>query len=596
MEMISNKTPVISLIGRPNVGKSSIYNRLMKRANKVITHDIPGVTRDRHYGIATFDDMAGIDPLEAIIVDTGGFYPQKITEDDSNRDSFFNIMADHAKLAIAESDLVLFIVDAREGVIPFDKTIANFIRSEKKDFWLLVNKYDSDKQAGEEAEFYSLGVDSDDLITISAAHGRGFPTLRERIHKRIHALDTLNLGEDNELELQRGVKPNSEVVSNLAIIGAPNAGKSTLLNKLIGADRALVSDIPGTTVDPIEGFVEIFFGRDVDRLNKRYVSKQQLQEKEKQIDAEVESISGEREMEMIAAYEEFQEEAYDKLKDFHGDIDQKFAQDAQSLKMNEEDYLEKKIFEEDLSLDQDDETSEPEEIKKKERSTNYRSVKIVDTAGIRRQKSVKGFVESQSVFRALRAITDCDVVVMLMDATKGISHQDRRLCDIALEKGKSIIVCLNKVDLIREKIKDHRARKEWIQDLRDTIPWLDFCEIVTISAKYGQRIKHLRNAIKQTILVRNIQVTTSALNRAIAGLVARNQIFVKGSRSAFKIKYVSMVKSDPPTFLLFTNKIKDIPQNYRRYLKNGLRATFNLVNTPVHLIFRSNKKIEKKIF
>src|SRR5690606_14081188 len=157
MEKEMKRDFVVSIIGRPNVGKSSLFNRLMRKQHKALTLDRPGVTRDRHYGIAKFDDLAHKKEVEVILVDTGGFYPVRVEEGRDNVSAFFNIMKDHARLAIDESDLVLFVVDAREGVLPVDREIASAIRARKKPFWLVVNKFDSDAQSGTEYEFYELG-------------------------------------------------------------------------------------------------------------------------------------------------------------------------------------------------------------------------------------------------------------------------------------------------------------------------------------------------------------------------------------------------------------------------------------------------------
>ena len=243
---------VVSLIGRPNVGKSTIFNRLMRKAFKAMTYDQPGVTRDRHYGILTLDDGQEENKEDLIIVDTGGFYPERIEEKTKKgkkqvSEPFFNIMADHAKLAIDESDLILFVVDVREGLLPFDETIANYIRTTHKPFWLVVNKYDTDKQMGDEAEFYSLGTGESEFLLVSAEHDRGLTELREKLYQFANDFKT---AQDDGREIQKGVKPNHDVVANIALIGAPNAGKSTLLNQLIGAQRALVSDIAGSTVVP----------------------------------------------------------------------------------------------------------------------------------------------------------------------------------------------------------------------------------------------------------------------------------------------------------------------------------------------------------
>ncbi|MBT5092928.1 MAG: GTP-binding protein, partial [Halobacteriovoraceae bacterium] len=234
---MNTRNMVISIIGRPNVGKSSLFNRFMKRSSKALTHDQPGVTRDRHYGMATFDAIDVDKSADAILVDTGGFYPEKVEadkkglEEEYKANTFFNIMKDHAYLAIAESDLVLFVVDVREGVLPFDQKIADYIRTQKKEIWLVINKYDTDKQVGEDAEFYSLGLDPDNMFTVSAAHNRGLVTLEERLQEKIINFEEgqEEIGPYGEIpQLQKGVTPRLTVVSRLALIGAPNAGKSTL--------------------------------------------------------------------------------------------------------------------------------------------------------------------------------------------------------------------------------------------------------------------------------------------------------------------------------------------------------------------------------
>ena len=268
---MKKRSCVISIIGRPNVGKSSIFNRLMRTNHKAITFNEPGVTRDRHYGVTRIDDY-GDESAELILVDTGGFYPQKIEEQaekqkDQNANKFFNIMAEHAQLAIEESDLVLFVVDVREGALPFDETIADFLRTQKKEFWLVINKYDTDKQMGDEIDFYSLGLDPSEMLLVSAEHGRGLDDLRKKLYKKSQSFNYLD--ENLTPNLQKGVTPREQVVARTALIGAPNAGKSTLLNHLIGASRALVSDIPGTTVDPIEGYFDMYFGQDVDQLEEK---------------------------------------------------------------------------------------------------------------------------------------------------------------------------------------------------------------------------------------------------------------------------------------------------------------------------------------
>ncbi len=583
-------TPVVSFIGRPNVGKSTLFNRLMRDQQRAITFDLPGVTRDRHYGVTTLKEVRNLSDQEVILVDTGGFYPQQIDESmvKEREELFFNVMAEHAKIAISESDLVLLVVDAREGFIPFDKQIVSEIRRANKEFWVLVNKYDSDKQSGEEIQFYSLGIDEEQMVVTSGAHNLGIEELRTRLHKRMSVVAEERKGEIESLDLQLGVRPYSDVVSSIALIGGPNAGKSTLLNCIVGAKRALVSDIAGTTVDPIEGYFEMYFrGDDIQLLAGQ--------------ENEFRNGASRGDAAILREYKQVLPELQDLQKNTYSlDDDEELDGDLEDFELEEEgdifsdrDYAE--LLANDQLIEEEAELVE-EEVAEEEPVVEgaLRSLKIVDTAGIRRQSNIKGKIESMSVFRALRAITEAEIVVMVIDATKGISHQDRRLADIAIDKGKSIILCLNKMDLLWHQLKDRNKRKEWLEDMRAKIPWLSYCEIVTLSAKRRKNIKALKNALRQTVMVRNRPLPTSRLNKIVYSLVENHPIILKGSRGLpFKIRYASNVKTNPPTILFFANKTKDIPMNYRRYLQNAIRREFQLVNTPVHLIFRNNRDLGK---
>jgi GTPase len=596
------RSPVVSIIGRPNVGKSTIFNRLMRQAKLAMTHDQPGVTRDRHYGILDIDDFNG-NKEEIILIDTGGFYPEKVDIDETkknNIDSFFNIMADHARLAIRESDLVLFVVDVREGLNPFDEGIREFIRMEKKPLWVLVNKFDTEKQNGDEVDFYRLDVDSEDLLLISAEHNRGVGELRERLS--FYARDFKE--QDDPEMLQIGVKPHHDVVSSVAIVGAPNAGKSTLLNALVGAQRALVSEIAGTTVDPIEGYIDLFFGDEAELLKSQdnqfrkdaqtlYDEMKEWSDKGADIDPDDEVSErvyleyGEMAPELGLVVDK-EDDINDKKSDFDG---------VESLTdFDLSDYFSDEAIEK--TLDGAIQESADVELEEARRgmTEGFRSIKLVDTAGIRRSKKVEGFIEEQSVYRSLRAITGSDVVIFMIDATLGITHQDRRLLDIALEKGKSLIICLNKIDLLKDIFSNQKKKKEWLADLKFKIPWLGFCQLITISAKNNRNLGFLKSAVRETIMVRNRKVPTAQLNKTIAELVDRHPVIVNRTGGVrFKVKYASMIKSSPPTFLLFTNKSQGIPDNYKRFLVNGIRRDFRLLNTPVHIIFRTSSDLERRM-
>lgn len=537
------RTFVVSLIGRPNVGKSTVFNRLMGNATKAITHNEPGVTRDRHYGIAKIDEL-GLNN-EIILVDTGGFYTNQIREEDIHTKSkFFNLMRTHADTAISESDLVLMVADVREGLLPLDSEIATFIRSRKKEFWLILNKYDGNNQAGLESEFYKLGVDK--VFCVSAAHGSGFMDLREELQRKVSSIES-----DSAPVLQKGITPREDVISKVAIIGAPNAGKSTLLNNLLGADRALVSEIPGTTVDPVEGYFDLFFGEEVAELSEK-----------KEFTPNKTIFS-----------------QYDAFKKNNPDVYRRVEESYQSL--------------DDIKFE-DFETG-PEEVVA-EVGSFWRSVQIVDTAGIRKKSSVEGVIESQSVFRSLKCISESEIVIFMMDVTKGMGHQDRRLIGIALEKGKSVIVCLNKIDLLKEEMKDEKSKNEWMDKLLRSAPWLNFCDTIPISAKNNKYIGRLKDSLKKTIKIRCHKIPTGELNRTMLRLLDERPLTAAATKGVrLRVKYSSMVKSSPPTFLLFVNRSKGIPEHYRRYLQNGLRKEFNLFNSPVHLIFRKGSELESKV-
>lgn len=610
---MNKRSMVVSIIGRPNVGKSTIFNRLMKKQHLAMTHDQPGVTRDRHYGIMTIEELIDNEMMkeEIILVDTGGFYPDKIEIDThkkkNNVDPFFNIMADHAKLAIDESDLVLFAVDVREGLLPFDKGICDYIKSTRKPFWLVMNKFDTEKQEGDQYDFYNLGLDEENMMRVSAEHNRGFYDLRERLLKTAVKFRSNELITAANDYLQPGVKPRNDVVASVAIIGAPNAGKSTLLNCLVGAQRALVSEIAGTTVDPIEGYIDLYFGPDVEMLstkenpfrkdNTEIFDELKRFQESGDVDLNISEDEEDLSEEEKKVYVEFGQTVESTFQDDEGEADLGASSDFSFDESNTgRDYYSETEILNEIEKNWNAPEEEVENLEFAKEVNRWRSLKIVDTAGIRKSKLVEGFIETQSVYRSLRSITESDVVLFMIDSTLGITHQDRRLIDIALEKGKSLIVCLNKIDLLKETFANEKKKKEWLQNLKDDVPWLGFCQLVTISAQKNRNINYLREAIKRTIVIRNRKIPTGALNRCLLALTDKNPVIVKKTNGTrFKVKYASMLKSSPPTFLLFSNKSQGIPENYRRYLVNGLRSEFDLTNTPVHLIFRTSTDIERRM-
>ncbi|MDA8793203.1 50S ribosome-binding GTPase [Bacteriovoracaceae bacterium] len=566
---------VVSLIGRPNVGKSSIFNRLLHQQHKAITFNRPGVTRDRHYALASLDDYSKGEEqvFNYVLVDTGGFYPTYDKEDhplEYSKDAkpFFHIMGQQAKLAIEESDLILFVMDVREGLNPLDEDICQYLRKAKKPFLTLLNKYDTDKQAGDEGDFYSLGLD--DFLKVSAEHSTGFLELKESIISFFKQQHESNEVLPTNEKLQKGVLPDYQLVGNVAIIGAPNAGKSTLLNTLVGAERSLVSPVAGTTADPIETFINLDFESSAKDL--------------KQFESDFSKIRQERQeiQEDLKAREE--EKVYEKLL-VTMEKEAALEDNNDVAEVDETELLEVSAESTEIENIESEETVSDDDF---ERLSNWKSVRLVDTAGIRRKSRVDGTIEEKSVYRSLRAISESDVVICLVDVGIGLTHHDRRLCDIAFEKGKSVVITLNKIDLHSDIFQNEINKREFLLDLRDKLPWLDACEIIHISAKERTSIRKLKKSLVQTLLVRKRAIKTGELNRCIQGLVGRNSFYLPKSRHVeYRVKYASMVKADPPTFILFGNGKKGVPTNFRRYLVNGIRNHFKIRNTPVHLLFRN---------
>ncbi len=540
------KTPVISIIGRPNVGKSTIFNRLLGNSMKAITHNRPGVTRDRHYGLYKYTDSDHQDK-DLILVDTGGFYPDLETIDD---DKLYSVMAQQARIAVKESDLVLIVMDVRDGLLPFDESIVQFTRKEKKNFWILVNKYDDDRLAGIESDFYKYA--SEGISLVSAEHNRGLSDLKDRISNFAKEFTT------EQEKIFDGVKPNFQIGGRISIIGAPNVGKSTLLNHLIGSERASVSSIAGTTIDPIEGFIDLDFGQDV-----KYLKTSQFNFKKDE----------------ISLFKKVLEEG-------DGFIDTKEYDDGNFF--YEQDDLDVSLEEtsDEVIIIQEEEPEDETIIE-----DTIRSLKVIDTAGIRRKSQVSDFIETQSVYRSLRAINESDIVIYMVDGVVGLTSQDKKLMGIAIERGKTLVIAINKIDLKEEVYSDKKEKKEFLLDFEYELPWLKYCRPVFISAKTGWGIKGLKQSIKEGLIYRNKSIPTGALNRVIHQLVERNPTVIRGRGGAreFKFKYAAMVKSDPPTFLLFVNRSRGVPVQFRRYLVNGIRRNFPIPNTPIHLVFRTGK-------
>jgi GTP-binding protein len=517
------KTKIVSIIGRPNVGKSTIFNRLTKSKRRSLTFDTPGVTRDGHYGLVTLDEVyqKDVSPQSFLLVDTGGFYVDhsKVVDAGINDEEIlWDQVAEQSLTAIKESDFCLVVADIRDGLMPADEEIIKMLRQTGKLFWLLLNKCDSSKQELDIADFSKLGLDEDEIFLLSAEHDIGFDSFKTNLQLLLNTLET----SEGDL-LVSNVVPQYPLVGSLAIIGAPNVGKSTLLNQLLGMERSIVSPVAGTTVDPVEAYLTMNLGEAAHEVDDFWLNQDQ---------------------DYLGSFA--QHKKYDQL------------------------------------------------INSEEQSC--RSILILDTAGIRRQSSVDGFIETQSVYRSLRCLTDASLVLYIIDAYKGLTHHDRHLIGLSLEKGKTIFLLLNKFDLVKKKLKeDGREVSDWLEHWQQMVPWLEFCEMIPLSARTGEGVAKIRARVKEFFINRAKAVSTGELNRVIQSLIdAKPLNFHEGKGVTLKLKYASLVKNFPPTILLFTNKSQNIPVHYRRYLVNGIREGMDWKNTPVHLIFRTNSDREKR--
>ncbi len=451
-----NVRPVVAIVGRPNVGKSCLFNRIA-RAQRSIVADQPGVTRDRIYAEAEIS--GAVDDREIVLVDTGGFDPE-------SEDPIMRRVLEQSQLAVDEADVIIFLADGRAGVMPEDHDVAKMLRKSGKPVVLAVNKLDGPSQDALLHEFFALGVAR--MLPISAAHGRGVGELAELVAESLPpAANAPPVDESPE----EGADPEAEPqVVRVAVIGRPNAGKSSLVNRLLGEDRHLVSEVAGTTVD-----------------------------------------------------------AVDSLFTYAG-----------------QDYL------------------------------------FVDTAGIRRKRSIAQRVERFSVFAALKGLERSDVALLLLDATEEIANQDARVASFAYERGKAVILVVSKWDLVSgKKTATHT------EELRQALPHLAYAPIVYTSAHTGMGVDKLMPLVKRLHREHGQRVSTGELNRFIEGLVEKNPPPSKRGRTG-RIYYLTQVGVRPPRFLVSVNDPDLMHFSYRRFLMNELRRAYGFAGVPLLLGFRSH--------
>lgn len=445
-----NRKPIIAIVGRPNVGKSTFVNRLVGKRQSIVD-DRPGVTRDRIY----FDVEWQNKPFT--VIDTGGIIP-------GDEDEIMLSIYDQAKIACEEADKIIFIVDGLEGVTPVDSDIANILRQSNKPIFLAVNKVDSHNQITMISDFYSLAIG--EPIAISALHGSGgVGDLLEEI--------TSDFSYDVEEEEDKTIK--------IAIVGRPNAGKSSIVNALLGEKRVIVSDVSGTTRDSIDS-----------RLNYN---------------------------------------------------DQEFV--------------------------------------------------IIDTAGIRKKAKVDYGVEKFAVDRAIRSIRECDVALMVIDATEainGISDQDKKIASIITDAGKGMVIAINKWDLIEDK-KSNTINK-FEEKIAREIPFLDYVPKIYISAVTHQRLNQIFTRVVEVQKERSKRVSTGLLNKVVNEAYALNPPqTIRNKR--LKIMYSTQATIEPPTFILFANNEDLMKDHYKRYMENKLREAFGFMGTPIRISVRTRSEKKK---
>lgn len=436
--------PVVAVVGRPNVGKSTLFNALAGSRISIV-EDTPGVTRDRIYADVSWLNYA------FTLIDTGGIEPE-------SKDIILAQMRAQAETAIMTADVILFLTDVRQGLVDADFKVADMLRRSGRPVLLIVNKVDSfEKFMPDVYEFYNLGLG--DPIPISAAGKLGIGDMLDEVVKHFPGA----AGEEEEDERPK-----------IAVIGKPNAGKSSIVNRLLGEDRVIVSPIAGTTRDAIDTTVT--------RNGQEYV--------------------------------------------------------------------------------------------------------FIDTAGLRRKSKVKEELERYSIIRTVTAVERCDVAVLVIDAEEGVTEQDAKIAGIAHERGKGMIIAVNKWDLIE---KDNHTMKEFTEKIWEKLSYMPYAELIFLSAKTGQRLPKLFDMIDAVIANCALRVQTGVLNEILTEAMAMKQPpSDKGKR--LRIYYITQVSVKPPTFVMFINDKNLTHFSYTRYIENQIRTTFGFRGTPIKFIYRERKE------
>lgn len=436
--------PIVAIVGRPNVGKSTLFNVLAGEKISIV-QDTPGVTRDRIYA-----DINWLD-YNFTLIDTGGIEPE-------SDNIILKSMREQAEIAIETADVILFMTDVRQGMVDDDAKVADMLRRSKKPIVLVVNKVDSfEKFMPDVYEFYNLGLGDPHPISGSSRLGIGEMLDEVVSHFNESAKD------DTEDERPR-----------IAIIGKPNVGKSSIINKLLGEDRVIVSDIAGTTRDAVD--------TEIVRNGREYV--------------------------------------------------------------------------------------------------------FIDTAGLRRKSKIKEDIERYSIIRTVSAVERCNVAVLVIDATEGITDQDAKIAGIAHDRGKGMIIAVNKWDAIE---KNDKTIYKFTEEIRNKLSYMPYAELLFISAQTGQRLPKLFETIDAVIENHSLRIATGVLNEIMSEAVAMQQPpSDKGKR--LKLYYITQVSVKPPTFVIFVNDKELMHFSYTRYIENRIRESFGFRGTPLKFIIRERKE------
>ena len=454
---MKQRKAVVALVGRPNVGKSTLFNRLIG-ARTAIVEDLPGTTRDRIYGEAEWRGMS------FIVIDTGGLEAQKTAENraarpgvaplarDSSR--YVTEITNQAQIAVDEADVIVCVVDGKDGLTAADEDLAEYLQQTTKPILLAVNKAESERRQLNAPEFWALGIG--EPLAISAFHGIGVGDLLDQIVAELSDSPVTDEVEDDGVAV--------------ALVGRPNVGKSSLLNTLIGRERAIVSEVAGTTRDPV----------DTDLV-----------------------------------------------------------------------YHSQKIT-------------------------------LIDTAGIRRRGRVEPGIEKYSVLRSMRSIDRADVALLLIDGVDGVTAQDAHIAGYVLEAHKSVIVLVNKWDIVK---KDTQTMVEYTREVRADLKFLDYVPVLFISALTKQRVQKVLPTALAVAAERRYRIPTSELNGVIQDAYHRSPPASKQLRP-FRIYYATQASVEPPTFVLFVNDPELAHFSYLRYLENQLRRHYPFVGTPIRIRLR----------